>query len=58
MVSNLRIRVLGLLLLAIGVLALLWGVCTWNKQLLATGLIACLIGGTLAYYAWRTQEKK
>ena len=53
-VNGLVAKIAGALLALVGVALLLFGVLTWNKQVMATGFIACLIAATLLYYGWRT----
>lgn len=57
MVSNLQLKVIGYLLMGAGVLFLLWGFCTWTKQVMATGFIACLIALTVLYYSRQLEPK-
>ncbi len=52
-VNSLVVKILGAILVVVGLALLLFGVLTWNKQVMATGFIACLIAVTLLYYGWR-----
>jgi hypothetical protein len=58
MVNKLQLKVIGYLLMGASLLLLLWGLCTWNKQVLATALIAGLIAATILYYARQLPDKK
>jgi high-affinity Fe2+/Pb2+ permease len=52
-VNSLVVKIVGAILAVVGLALLLFGFVTWNKQVMATGFIACLIAVTLLYYGWR-----
>lgn len=55
-VNSLVVKIAGALLAVVGIGLLLLGVLMGiNKQVMATGFIACLIAVTLLYYGWRMQ---
>lgn len=57
MVSVLHIRIIGTAMLVLGMLLLLYGVVTWDKQVCATCFIVVIIAVTLLYYSSRMGDR-
>jgi hypothetical protein len=57
MVSVLHIRIIGTAMLVLGMLILLYGLLTLDKQVCATCFIVLIIGVTLLYYARRMGDR-
>lgn len=57
MVSILQIRIIGTAMLVLGMLILLYGILTTDRQACATCFIVLIIAVTLLYYARRMGDR-
>lgn len=57
MVSVLHIRIIGTAMLVLGMLLLLYGIVTMDKQVCATCFIVLIIAVTLLYYSRRMGDR-
>lgn len=58
MLSILQLKVVGIIIAAAGLIILLSGIIFWSKQIMAMGLVACLISVSILYYSWRLKPPR